>query len=111
MPTNEGFIVQDGNANDAFGGGGCLAVGPLANTECAGRYINFFRVQTEDHASPYAVICEKHLHDVLASYEDDEVQPVTDALPMRPATPAVTNIPQFAGVAGVKVGEDPDIQV
>jgi hypothetical protein len=110
MATNEGFVVHDGNPNDQFGGGGCLAVGPLASTDCAGHYINFFRVQTEDHASPYAVICEKHLKDVLAHYGEDEPQPVADSLPMRPATPAHSDLPQFAGVAGIRVGSD-DIEV
>lgn len=111
MPTNEGFTVHAHNPNDKFGGGGCLAIGAKANEDCHGPWINLFRVQTEDHASPYAVICAYHLARITDEYHEDEVLTEGDPLPMRPATPVTEGVEQFAGVAGVKVGGDADIDV
>lgn len=87
MATNEGFTVHDGNPNDRAGGGGCLATGGQPSEECAGKWINFFRTQTEYHASPFATICEHHLARVTETYQDDDVQHETDVLPLRKLQP------------------------
>jgi hypothetical protein len=110
MPTTDGIALHEHNPNDKFGGGGCLVSGGHANSDCEGRWINFWRTTTEFHQSPFAVICEKHLAEVLETYPGLEAQTEGDPLPLRKLIPATTDIPQFAGVAGVRVPDsDPEV--
>jgi len=76
-------FVHETNPNDAIGGGGCLATGGRPGEDCKGKWINFHRVQTEEMASPYAVICEHHLEQLIAELPDIEVQAAGDVLPLR----------------------------
>ena len=77
------YTVHESNPNDTVGGGGCLASGARPSEDCKGRWIHFFRVSTEFDASPYAVICEKHLAEVIEGYQFEDVQPAGDVLPIR----------------------------
>lgn len=93
------------NPNDRTGGGGCLATGGVPSEDCKGPWVNFHRVQTEYHASPYAVICRYHLNELNRTIADEEVQTEGDPLPLRQATPITredTGMPDFAGVAGIR---------
>jgi hypothetical protein len=108
MALNEGFTVHSGNPNSKHGGQGCLVSGGRPHEDCAGRWINFPTVQTEYAQSPFATICEYHLHRVLETYDDDDVLIETDAPELRPYSPVLredTGMPAmgFAGVPG-----DPD---
>lgn len=77
------YFVHDSNPNDGIGGGGCLASGGQVSTECEGPWINFHRVSTEFHASPYACICAKHLREAADGFEYEEVLSGGDVLPLR----------------------------
>lgn len=104
MSVQDGYTVHEHNPNDRFGGGGCLLSGAHASEDCEGRWVHFFRTTTEFHASPYAVICEKHLAQVSREYAEDEVQTEGDPLPLRKAVPVTredTGLKPFEGVAGI----------
>jgi len=77
------FFLHESNPNDEIGGGGCLASGRVASEDCSGRWIHFHRVSTEFNESPYAVICERHYHEVLDQIEEQEPLPAGDVLPLR----------------------------
>jgi hypothetical protein len=77
------FTKHDTNPNDNFGGGGCLATGAAAGEDCEGAWVNFYRVSTEHNASPYAVICERHLKQVLEDLPFLDTQTGGDVLPVR----------------------------
>jgi hypothetical protein len=106
MALNEGFTVHEHNPNDRIGGGGCLITGGHAGEDCEGPWIQFPRTSTEFHASPYAVICAKHLHRVQRLLPAEEVQTEGDPLPLRKAVPVTredTGLRDFEGVAGIRV--------
>lgn len=100
------YFKHEHNPNDRIGGGGCLATGGIAGEDCRGPWVNFHRVQTEYHASPYATICSYHLALLNDSIRDEELQTDGDPLPLRPATPITAedvDLEPFAGVAGIRV--------
>lgn len=100
---NEGYVVHEHNPNDRIGGGGCLITGGRAGEDCGGKWIHFPRTSTEFHASPYAVICEKHLHEVVAGYASDEVQTEGDPLPLRKAVPVTREDVEQTAAAGIRL--------
>ena len=51
--------------------------------DCEGPWINFFRVSTEFDASPYAVICKKHLEQVVDQRPFEERLAGGDVHPIR----------------------------
>jgi hypothetical protein len=77
------YFVHRVNPNDTVGGGGCLAAGRTASEDCGGRWVNFFRASTEFNESPHSVICEKHLHELVDTIEDQDELVDGDALPLR----------------------------
>jgi hypothetical protein len=66
------YMVHATNPNDKTGGGGCLATGGRKGEDCAGPWIEFHRVSTEFDASPYSVICAKHLAQVSRQFKKQE---------------------------------------
>lgn len=80
------YVVHQTNPNDKIGGGGCVATGARAGEDCRGPWIEFPRVSTEHDASPYTVICEAHLVEVVQGYRKAEQIAAGDELPLRTGT-------------------------
>ena len=60
------------NPNDSVGGGGCAATGAHKGEDCSGRWVVLTRISTEHDASPYAVICERHLTELARGFKKRE---------------------------------------
>lgn len=75
------YSVHEKNPNDTVGGGGCVATGARKGEDCRGPWVNFFRTSTEFDASPHNVICIGHLHELVNTVSEQEIQPDGDELP------------------------------
>jgi hypothetical protein len=99
------FTVHETNPNDTIGGGGCLCAGGAISEDCEGPFINFFRVSTEFDASPYAVICAKHLRHVAETFEFEERLEGGDVHPLRETKREPNDLaPAIAAAPGAHAG-------
>lgn len=97
------YFVHETNPNDKIGGGGCVATGAAAGEDCEGPWIHFHRVSSEHDASPFTVICSKHLAEVAEDYPYKERLPAEDALPLRARKRESVPTPDLATVEGRSV--------